>query len=321
MKYYDGMTIREIADSMKLPYETVKKRHQRSLSKMRLLLTLALILALTALLGACAYMLLRHLGVIPGFGITDAADAGCYLLAEPVTFQSDELTVQITGAALYDGQLTIKYSASLPELPSETGSQADEDSSTDTGNLSISLTVCHENEKPIRFSYHSGFSAYADPSHLQEYDTSQRDGTSTYRLEQNSLRALLRQETPTLLITVKGYRNGITYEPLVFPIQLVKAEVVSPGTYTMIYDEQNGGFLIMDSLDRDTLTLDVYPVSNGFSKYCAALSMYNYYYVDDAVPVMLTNKDDVSIEGILDPQAVYEIDTLFSNISPGPSPA
>ena len=35
MKYFDGMTIKEIADSLELPYETVKKRHQRSLQKLR----------------------------------------------------------------------------------------------------------------------------------------------------------------------------------------------------------------------------------------------------------------------------------------------
>ena len=35
MKYFGGMTIREIADSLELPYETVKKRHQRSLHKLR----------------------------------------------------------------------------------------------------------------------------------------------------------------------------------------------------------------------------------------------------------------------------------------------
>ena len=35
MKYFDGMTIREIAASLNLPYETVKKRHQRSLHKLR----------------------------------------------------------------------------------------------------------------------------------------------------------------------------------------------------------------------------------------------------------------------------------------------
>ena len=35
MKYFDGMTIREISASLELPYETVKKRHQRALHKLR----------------------------------------------------------------------------------------------------------------------------------------------------------------------------------------------------------------------------------------------------------------------------------------------
>lgn len=73
MKYYDGMTVQEIADSLKLPYETVKKRHQRSLGKMRLALILALLLGL-ALLTACAFGILRHLGIIPGFGVVDTSD-------------------------------------------------------------------------------------------------------------------------------------------------------------------------------------------------------------------------------------------------------
>lgn len=54
MKYYGGMTIQEIAESLGLPYETVKKRHQRSLSKMRLAMIAALVLLLAILLAACA---------------------------------------------------------------------------------------------------------------------------------------------------------------------------------------------------------------------------------------------------------------------------
>ncbi len=52
MKYYGGMTIQEIADSLGLPYETVKKRHQRSLSKMRLAMIAVLVLLLALLLDA-----------------------------------------------------------------------------------------------------------------------------------------------------------------------------------------------------------------------------------------------------------------------------
>lgn len=39
MKYYDGMSVQEIADSLNLPYETVKKRHQRSVFKLGQILT------------------------------------------------------------------------------------------------------------------------------------------------------------------------------------------------------------------------------------------------------------------------------------------
>lgn len=35
LKYFEGMTIKEIAASLELSYETVKKRHQRALQKLR----------------------------------------------------------------------------------------------------------------------------------------------------------------------------------------------------------------------------------------------------------------------------------------------
>ncbi|MEZ3433205.1 MAG: sigma-70 family RNA polymerase sigma factor [Lachnospiraceae bacterium] len=63
MKYYDGMTVREIADSLKLPYETVKKRHQRTI--MKLSGTLLLILLILSSLTVCAYGILRFFDIIP----------------------------------------------------------------------------------------------------------------------------------------------------------------------------------------------------------------------------------------------------------------
>lgn len=67
MKYYDGMSVREIADSLNLPYETVKKRHQRSVLKLGQSLTLALVLIF--ILTACVYGVLRYLDVIPPIGM------------------------------------------------------------------------------------------------------------------------------------------------------------------------------------------------------------------------------------------------------------
>lgn len=108
MKYYDGMTIQEIADSMHLPYETVKKRHQRSLSKLRWLLMVLITVSLIAALSACAYLALRRLGLIPGFGISSLADTPVYLLKEPVEKQI-EYEYQIWG----DEQLQNEIHSSL----------------------------------------------------------------------------------------------------------------------------------------------------------------------------------------------------------------
>lgn len=65
MKYYGGMTIAEIADSLNLPYETVKKRHQRSLLRLRHNLFLVLLLLLIMLFSIGTYAVLRHFEIIP----------------------------------------------------------------------------------------------------------------------------------------------------------------------------------------------------------------------------------------------------------------
>lgn len=65
MKYYDGMTIREIAESLKLPYETVKKRHQRSIKKLKKSIVLLLLMLVFMLFSVGVYAALRHFNIIP----------------------------------------------------------------------------------------------------------------------------------------------------------------------------------------------------------------------------------------------------------------
>lgn len=65
MKYYDGMTTKEIAATLGLPYETVKKRQYRSIKKLRRSLLISLILMAFLLLSACTYYVLRHYDLIP----------------------------------------------------------------------------------------------------------------------------------------------------------------------------------------------------------------------------------------------------------------
>ncbi len=62
MKYYDGMTVREIAESLKIPYETAKKRHQRSILKLGQSLILLIVLLLS--FSVCVYGVLRYFDVI-----------------------------------------------------------------------------------------------------------------------------------------------------------------------------------------------------------------------------------------------------------------
>lgn len=91
MKYYGGMTAREIADSLGLPYETVKKRQQRSLKKLLRTLSIGLVIAaILALLAACAYMVLRYFGFVPGYGVNTNADAAVYVLEEGTAVQGED---------------------------------------------------------------------------------------------------------------------------------------------------------------------------------------------------------------------------------------
>lgn len=117
MKYYGGMSAREIAAALDLPYETVKKRHQRSLKKLRSLWVAGLVLALLALLAACAYVVLRYFGLVPGYGVNTDPTQGTYLLAEPVSAQDGDYEIQIQDALWQNGLLTIDMALYGAESP------------------------------------------------------------------------------------------------------------------------------------------------------------------------------------------------------------
>ncbi len=106
MRYYGDMSLHEIAESMGIPYETVKKRHQRSLKKLRSILTAGLALLIALLLAACAYLILRRFGIIPGIGAVDM-DAECYLLDEEITASAESFRVYVEEAVWLDGSLTV----------------------------------------------------------------------------------------------------------------------------------------------------------------------------------------------------------------------
>ncbi len=83
MKYYGGMSISEIAETLHIPYETVKKRHTRSIKQLRKLLLMLLIIAALLILAACGVIqLLRYFGFLPGYGVISDQGASCYLMQE-----------------------------------------------------------------------------------------------------------------------------------------------------------------------------------------------------------------------------------------------
>ena len=108
LQYFEGYTPKEIADRLGLPYETVKKRRQRALARLRKSLLATLILVLLALLAACGYAVLRYFGILPGYGVNTDAETPFYILAGEAAGENDLAAVEITDAVLADGQLSVQ---------------------------------------------------------------------------------------------------------------------------------------------------------------------------------------------------------------------
>lgn len=109
-KYYDGMRFKEIAAAMGIPYETVKKRHQRSLKKLRKVMLIGMLLtALAALLAGCVYLALRYFGVVPGYGINTNNETSVYVLEESIVLETMEYTLIVEDGWWNDGLLVLEY--------------------------------------------------------------------------------------------------------------------------------------------------------------------------------------------------------------------
>ena len=88
MRYYNGMTCKEIAHCMNLPVETVKKRNQRSLKKLRKILIAVCILGL---LTACAVKIVYNyrFSKLTGFQ-QDDEDIWYTMVEEPMTIRTEQ---------------------------------------------------------------------------------------------------------------------------------------------------------------------------------------------------------------------------------------
>lgn len=113
MKYYDGMTFKEIAAKMELPYDTVKKRGERSLKKLWKILIVALLLA--ALTG-CTLWLYRYFRFTEKGGINWNVESPLYEMeGEGPYVEANGMRFTVEDATYQDGTLVVKYSAKALE--------------------------------------------------------------------------------------------------------------------------------------------------------------------------------------------------------------
>ncbi|MCI8513566.1 MAG: sigma-70 family RNA polymerase sigma factor [Lachnospiraceae bacterium] len=112
MKYYGGLSFKEIAAQMKLPYETVKKRGQRSIKKLLKILLLGLLLAVLA---GCAAMLFHRFQFHERTGFNWEESEPVYSLhGEKPFYEKDGITFIVTDAVYQSGELYLAFFASFP---------------------------------------------------------------------------------------------------------------------------------------------------------------------------------------------------------------
>lgn len=99
-KYYQGQTLEQIAQSLGIRYETAKKRHQRSLAALKKLL-MVMVLLLLAALAACSVLLLRHFGILPGYGLQELPGQPQMVLEEGATVRSQRYVITLEDAWLH----------------------------------------------------------------------------------------------------------------------------------------------------------------------------------------------------------------------------
>ncbi|MGN1002516.1 MAG: RNA polymerase sigma factor [Oscillospiraceae bacterium] len=263
-KYYGGMGFKEIAASLGIPYETVKKRHQRSLKKMQKSLVIGLVLALlAALLAACAYIVLRYFGVVPGYGVNTNAETGVYILEETAALETEDYSFTITDAWWNDGLLVMEYSIELRN---------------------------DKNEESANFQKTFGLSSFS----LEGLDEAVSLGSSTSRVNSR----LEENEWYVRFALPEGAADRLELRLLGTPVPLTltlrRAEEVGfeqAGFYDLTEDQ--GGLLAIPRLENGELILSIYPLNQGDFSIDAGLTRL----CGETAPVTVTAADGTVLTG------------------------
>lgn len=266
MKYYGGMSNAEIAETLQISYETVKKRHTRSIKRPRKLLLTILIIAALLILTACGVIqLLRHFGFLPGYGVTADPTGACYVLEETITYQEGLFTVEIARASMFDGRLAVHYRQDMDKtayvLP-----ERDENGEPTLRRLSFANNLRDGAGAVLDCSSSSGYSD--TPQDSLEFSS---EGDRICWLTGKSLSAFSRGQRQELSLHLSYIRcDGETYDDITVPFALIPAEPEELDGYAVLYGEAAGGVMLDSRLEGDTLSLDLYPLSNGTTEWSAA---------------------------------------------------
>lgn len=243
MKYYDGKTFSQIAQELNLPYETVKKRHQRSLKKLRRTLISLLVLALAALLTACALRILYHYGIIPGYGVSQDTSSPAYFLEEKVSAENEEVKIEISNAFWLNGILYLEATATTKTMTADEyynqvlfSSKVYPDYYYNGTELSQCLI--NSSHTPLNQNVATNFQKYSDfsPDTLNDHHPE---------------------------ITMEWYGLELT-----FALVPSHQEQVEHYPYQM---QENGGIMAIPRLENDHLIVSLYPLSTDDKEICAAL--------------------------------------------------
>lgn len=244
MKYYGGMTYREIAEQMGLAEETVKKRGRRSLRKMAKWMLIGLVIA--ALLAGCTYVVHQYFRYFRGVGVITDAELPVYQMVDaPEPIFANGLTIYPLNVSYSDETLVL----TLAFLPEETGEPINYDLNrylADGYDFSVNGSL------PEGPSYLMDIMCQHHMTVSRESLTADEDGTIRFHLD------LIPQEFNAAVVK-QNYDFDMDMSVLSWDITLEETEAIQDLTELGYYLETTYvDFLVLTDWEFSTETNDTY---------------------------------------------------------------
>ena len=307
MKYYEGMTVQEIAASLNISYETAKKRHQRTLSKLQKMLLLVLAMVLAGLLTACAIRILQHFGIISGYGINQDQEERVYVLEEPVEDENTDGSCGIEDVVVKEGKAVIRLwmkenpqteESLLVEESRKNAEESEKLADTVQGGTEASGT-------PIEVSAINFWLGFSDMEDIQPELASQvtswtKDGIWYKELTFKNLQMPQAKE-------IQGDKAEESSAPSTYALYVEFNGTRLDFTVTAAWEDElenyayslkdDGGILADPVMEKGHLLVSIYPLNLGDYEITPSLIRNMYAYSDEEAQVTVTGEDKVVRSG------------------------